>query len=130
LLPEVHEETVELLRRLIEYDPRSRISAEQAIALPVFRELRGIDEEWRQTAQILPFPLFVSTGGGPVQQRIERGPELQPLPPLSPTPAATVNAGSLQDSRAKAAQRIREYKMKRLGNPAGKAKFVCKMRFQ
>jgi renal tumor antigen len=56
LLPEVHEETVELLRRLIDYDPRSRISAEQAIALPAFRELRGIDEEWRQTAQILPFP--------------------------------------------------------------------------
>jgi serine/threonine protein kinase len=131
LLPDARDATVDLVRRMLEYDPRARITAADAIAHAAFERLRSADEAWQQTAQILPFPVFVNGGAEAVAARppAEEPRRADPLPPLNPAGQAVVARPLLQDARAKAAQRIREYKMKKLGNPAGKAKFVREARF-
>jgi serine/threonine protein kinase len=125
---------VNLLATLLEYDPRARISAADALAHPAFGRLRDADEQWQTTAQILPFPVFFGPNHfaepayrppGPAALEQQRAQEEVALPPLAnrPAPAAIANL-SLQESRFKAAQRIREYKKKKVGNlqPKGNGK--------
>jgi serine/threonine protein kinase len=116
LLLEVGDGIIELLKKLLEYDPRVRISAADALKLNAFEQLRRIDEEWQESAQILPFPVFLATDGGKIQKsgegRAAVVEQQKPLPPLK-SGEEGIGGSLLQKSRAKAAQRILEYKKKR-----------------
>lgn len=65
ILPRASEETVELLQKLLVYDPANRIDACDALQLPAFARIREFESLWYQAFQnaennhtsIPPFPL-------------------------------------------------------------------------
>lgn len=65
ILPRASEETVELLQKLLVYDPANRIDASDALKLPAFSRIREFEKLWYQASKnaesshssIPPFPL-------------------------------------------------------------------------
>jgi renal tumor antigen len=132
LLPNCSDETVDLLAKLLEYDPRKRVTAAVALSYPAFRQLRKTDGRWQQTAQIFPFSLFYANEIMGVRQEApivteqmeeEMQDDEDSEESLKEVPKMNGN-GSLQESRLRAIQRIREYNKKKLGNAVGKPKFI------
>jgi renal tumor antigen len=135
LLPNCSDETVDLLGRLLEYDPRKRVSASVALSHPAFRQLRRTDGRWQQTAQIYPFSLFYVhevtgvrqeaaqnvVGDDQEEEEIQDDDDFEENGKEAPKMNGN---GSLQESRLRAIQRIREYNKKKLGNAVGKPKFI------
>lgn len=58
LLPNASNDIIYLIESLLTYDPEYRISAREALDLPVFEEIQRCEEEWQATDQTIPFPLF------------------------------------------------------------------------
>lgn len=65
LLPNVSSRTIDLVAKLLIYDPRNRISASEALSHPAFSQLVQLDQMWEERGSIIPFPLFV-------QQQLEQ----------------------------------------------------------
>lgn len=59
LLPRATNSTIELMQKLLIYNPAERISAADSLRLPVFDELRTVDEIWMKTDMSIPFPVFL-----------------------------------------------------------------------
>lgn len=75
LIPNCSENTLDLMRKMLIYDPRTRITAQEALDHPVFETLRRADEMWQQSDMKLPFPVFLRTQFMKVQSP-------RPEPPL------------------------------------------------
>lgn len=58
LLPGASEKCLDLLKAMLIYDPRDRITAQQAIDHPVFAEFRKIDSLWESAGRPRPFPVY------------------------------------------------------------------------
>lgn len=71
LIPHADAELVELMKKLIRYDPDERILARQALKDPYFRELRDAEKEFlaQPAAPIQPGSGGVSSGGGGSRSR-------------------------------------------------------------
>ena len=61
LIPNCSENTLDLMRKMLIYDPRTRITAQEALDHPVFEELRRADRMWQESDMKLPFPVFLRT---------------------------------------------------------------------
>ena len=55
---QVSNNTLDLLSKLLTYDPRERITAQQALNHPCFEKFVAIDERWKYSGENIPFPLF------------------------------------------------------------------------
>ncbi|OHT13820.1 protein kinase [Tritrichomonas foetus] len=58
LLPNVSSKTIDLICRLLTYDFRTRITADEALEHPAFEQLAAIDRKWQSSGEIVPFPVF------------------------------------------------------------------------
>lgn len=58
LLPNVSKSTVDLLKKLLIYDPRDRITADEALMHPAFDIYVVLDKKWRETGEIVPYSVF------------------------------------------------------------------------
>ena len=58
LLPTMSDTTVDLLTKLLIYNPSDRITAHEALEHPVFEELRAIDARWEASGCRVPFAVF------------------------------------------------------------------------
>ena len=58
IIPNISLETVELIDKLLTYDPNRRIAAKDALNLPAFNKIRYLEAMWKKTNKKQPFPLF------------------------------------------------------------------------
>lgn len=72
-LPYTSDETIDLITALLTYNEEDRISAEEALLLPAFEEIRDYEEQWiNETDQDIPFPLyFLHKGNVLIEPTIE-----------------------------------------------------------
>lgn len=60
LLPNTSPEIVDLIKKMITYDPEDRITANDALCHPAFKFLYSLDMEWQKTNRSIPFSIFVT----------------------------------------------------------------------
>jgi renal tumor antigen len=112
MIPNAGLMTIDLIKKLLIYDPEDRISAEDALQHHSFAFLRRSEERWNQTDQSTPFPLFaLSEAAAQMRPPVEYQPR---PPPGKPTRRRAVQPPdpALKEARMRAAQRIREYNQK------------------
>lgn len=61
LLPNVSDTVIDLLEKMIAYDPNDRISAKDALQHPAFSYLYQQDLLWQQTSKSIPFSVYVQS---------------------------------------------------------------------
>jgi renal tumor antigen len=99
LLPaHVTDEVVDLIEKLIVYDPIDRITAHDALDHPAFRQLRRCDTEWENADIKMPFAVFF------------RNRESQPPAPLPVQPKIV----SAAEARRLAVQKAIEYNKRQM----------------
>jgi renal tumor antigen len=111
LPPSVSAAVVDLLVRLLRYNPQDRIGAADALLHPAFADVRERERAWSATDRRVPFAAFFLRGAAG---------ESRPQPLIAaargalakPGAARGKGGGALADSRAKAGQRIKEWKQK------------------
>jgi renal tumor antigen len=59
LLPYVGDNVIDLLEKMIVYDPADRISAKDALEHPAYENLRRLDVEWQNSQRKIPFAAYV-----------------------------------------------------------------------
>ncbi|OHS99512.1 CMGC family protein kinase [Tritrichomonas foetus] len=62
LLPGVSIEIVDLIKRMVTYDPSDRITAADAIKHPAFRHFYQLDAAWQKTSRQAPFSVYAMQG--------------------------------------------------------------------
>ena len=129
LLPSKSRATVDLLKKLLTYDPRKRLKAVDALNHPAFAFLRTAEKKWMVSEKEVSFPIFALTeaaaqmkknyqmkpspskhGSGNMSMTISKftiGPEEKraPVPKLQ-------DSAKLSESRVLAAKRIKAYNQK------------------
>ena len=145
LLVNASDDVIDLLEKMVVYDPTDRITAEDALKHPAFAEIYQKDQEWQTSDKSVPFPVYATQDVKPPKQSVSFGnvnvapsahvgesakitgpdkpvcPPQQPEPqaPAKPAPLITQVKGRKQinpsDARRRAAQRILEYN-KRVAN--------------
>jgi serine/threonine protein kinase len=99
LLPaHVTDDVVDLIEKLIVYDPIERITARDALGHPAFSELKRCDAEWHNARAKVPFAVFF------------RNRDPHPAPPPPPQPK-TVNPA---ETRRLAVQKAIEYNKRQM----------------
>ena len=58
LPPYITKNTVDLLTKLLIYDPHERISASEALSHPAFGIYVALDKKWHDTGEIVPYSVF------------------------------------------------------------------------
>jgi renal tumor antigen len=58
LIPTATDLVINLMEKMIVYDPNDRITAQDALEHPVFRESRRADIEWQRSSHSIPFSAF------------------------------------------------------------------------
>lgn len=64
LLPNTSPEIVDLIKKMITYDPDDRITAADALCHPAFQFLYSLDMEWQKTSRTIPFSVFAMKSRG------------------------------------------------------------------
>mmetsp|Transcript_19336 Transcript_19336/g.23087 ORF Transcript_19336/g.23087 Transcript_19336/m.23087 type:complete len:478 (-) Transcript_19336:490-1923(-) len=103
LIPHVSPECVDLITKLLTYNPDDRLSARQALRHPYFRELR--DAEKRQQALTSP---DLSTSNGVLT-----------LPPATSDSAASTSSHTRKVSDAKGGKQVADMLLPSIGNVKG-----------
>ena len=63
LLPKkTSEETIDLMLKLLTYNPQSRITAQEALKHPAFERIRECEKRWQMTDRSVPFPSYFLHG--------------------------------------------------------------------
>jgi renal tumor antigen len=99
LIPTANEQTIDLLRDLLIYDPDKRITAEKSLAHPAFAHINEMERRWEKTDRSMAMPFFV-------KESMEHS--LLPQKNMNKYPRP-IGAPPLMSTRLKAAQRIKEY---------------------
>ncbi|KAK8834567.1 hypothetical protein M9Y10_045454 [Tritrichomonas musculus] len=84
LLPRASPETIELLTKLLIYDPCQRITAGDALNLPAFESIRRFEENWENGSKNVPFALaYLQSQSQPSIQpnrfEVQKPHQIQPL---------------------------------------------------
>ena len=58
LPPYITKDTVDLLKKLLTYDPHERITAAEALSHPAFGIYVALDKKWHETGEIVPYSVF------------------------------------------------------------------------
>ncbi|KAK8891163.1 hypothetical protein M9Y10_028369 [Tritrichomonas musculus] len=58
LPPTISKNTIDLLKKLLIYDPTERITASEALAHPAFGIYVALDKRWHDTGEIVPYSVF------------------------------------------------------------------------
>lgn len=150
LLNNVSDDVIDLLEKMIVYDPADRITPDEALKHPAFAELYRKDQAWQNSGRRIPFSVY-ATRSGSEEDLVEPNTNLSPRSEVPEEPQATakqvqakppsliaqakgrkqINPG---DARKRAAQRILEYN-KRIANqtkpapPQPKIAFGSAMKF-
>ena len=56
------EEVIDLMMKLLTYNPQSRITAQEALKHPAFKRIRECEERWQMTDRSMPFPSYFLHG--------------------------------------------------------------------
>lgn len=150
LLNNVSDDVIDLLEKMIVYDPADRITPDEALKHPALAELYRKDQAWQNSDRRIPFSVY-ATRSGSEEDLVEPNTNLSPRPEVIEEPQSTakqvqakppsliaqakgrkqINPG---DARKRAAQRILEYN-KRIANqtkpapPQPKIAFGSAMKF-
>lgn len=101
LLPNATPEGLDLITRLLAYDPDERISAQSALTHPYFRDMRERERLLKQGAQIVNEPTATSTTVPPPHRHHKEKEETQ-YPPIDNSKATTATSASTNTSGAAA----------------------------
>lgn len=83
LLPNTSPDIVDLIKRMITYDPDDRITASDAIKHPAFQEIYNLDIQWQQTSRTIPFSTYAMNARENTQLLNSETPQSHPI--LSPS---------------------------------------------
>lgn len=90
LLPSAKPATLDIMRKLLIYDPHLRISAKEALEHPAFEKFRIAEVQWAGTDQSIPFPLFalnvMQSQAIPPQMQAQTQPTHNPYQPVQYNP--------------------------------------------
>lgn len=106
LLPDISNSTVDLLDKLLIYNPLDRIRVETALEHPAFTKMLQADQLWTKMGQRCPFSLFYING--PILIPKLRT-VLTPKAVKEPQKGEDVKHVKILNARKQAAQRIRVY---------------------
>jgi renal tumor antigen len=135
----ISEAVIDLMLKLLVYNPQDRMGAADALQHPAFAEIRALEVDWRASDQNEPFSLYflnhgrtpapntrvlvevpreqqpqaiVSDVSKPVVIESEKLPKLCAAPLIAPKSKVGLLDGCLIESRIKAGKRIKEWQDK------------------
>ena len=84
LIPRASPETIELLTKLLVYDPSQRIKAGDALNLPAFDSIRQFEQNWENGPKNVPFAFAYLQSQSSVLPNRYQNPKTQYQQPLNP----------------------------------------------
>jgi serine/threonine protein kinase len=110
LIPAATDLVIDLIEKMIVYDPIDRVSAQDALDHPAFREFRQADLEWQRSGRGGPFSAFWKSREKAPEaiDAPDEGVALEPAPPPRSLLSIRGRAAQPADTRHAVVQRVLE----------------------